>query len=396
MKFSQRLPLSLEDNPLARALATRRAEGKPIRDLTLVNPTKAGLPYPHAEIAAALAAGARAVYEPDSLGLFSAREVVAESYNGRGPDKVDPARLCLTASTSEAYGLLFKLLGDAGAEVLAPSPSYPLIEHMAALEGWRTKSYPLRPEAGGWKLDFAAVTAAITPSTRAIVVVHPHNPTGWMVRSADAHFLLETCAERGVALIVDEVFLDYVSTENKKIAQSFAAHETTALTFTLNGLSKSCAMPQLKLGWIHIDGPDKLANEALQRLEFIADAYLSVGTPVQTALPQLLQIGTDVRREIQQRIANNCATLAELNWPTGFSVLPYSAGWSALVRRPMALDEEALVLNVLDRAGVLAHPGYFFDFEVGGPGYHVVSLLAEPKEFRAGVEALCEWLPKLV
>jgi aspartate/methionine/tyrosine aminotransferase len=309
---------------------------------------------------------------------------------------VDPARLCLTASTSEAYGLLFKLLGDAGAEVLAPRPSYPLIEHMAALEGWRTKSYPLKLVDGSWQLDFAALTAAITPATRAIVVVHPHNPTGWMVRSTDAHFLLETCAARDIALIADEVFLDYAMEEQGKTTQSFAAHQVTALTFTLGGLSKSCGMPQLKLGWIQVGGPADLAREAQTRLEFIADAYLSVSTPVQAALPQLFQIGTQIRAQILRRLAENYATLAGLPWPQGFSVLPYAAGWSALVRRPLALDEEMLTVNILERAGVLAHPGYFFDFDVHGPGYHIVSLLPEPSEFRAGAEALCEWLPKLV
>jgi len=396
MNFSQRLPEMLDDNPLARAVAMRRAAGKPVLDLTLVNPTKAGLPYPFADIASALAEGARSVYEPESHGLLSAREAVAASYRGRGPDPVDSARLCLTASTSEAYGLLFKLLGDSGAEVLAPRPSYPLIEHMAALEGWRTKSYPLKLVEGVWQMDLKALAAAITPATRAIVVVHPHNPTGWMVRNTDAHFLLETCAARGVALIADEVFLDYAAEEQGKIAQSFAAHQVSALTFTLGGLSKSCGMPQLKLGWIHVGGPEQLAREAQTRLEFIADAYLSAGTPVQAALPQLFQIGIQIRAHIQQRIAENYAVLAALPWPQGFSVLPYTAGWSALVKRPVALDEEMLTVNILERAGVLAHPGYFFDFDAVGPGYHVVSLLPEPKEFRAGVEALCEWLPKLV
>jgi len=396
MNFSQRLPASLEENPLALAVAARRTSGKPVQDLTLVNPTKAGLPYPFAEISTALAEGARAAYEPESHGLLSAREAVARYYDGRGPDSVNPARLCLTASTSEAYGLLFKLLGDKGAEVLAPRPSYPLIEHLAGLEGWRTKYYPLKSDGDGWRMDFNALTAAITPATRAVVVVHPHNPTGWMVRNTDAHFLLDTCAARGLALIADEVFLDYVEKQNEKIAQSFAAHKVTALTFTLGGLSKSCAMPQLKLGWVHVGGPEKLAQEAQTRLEFIADAYLSAGTPVQAALPRLFQIGTGIRADLQKRFAENFATLAGLDWPSEFSVLPYAAGWSALIRRPQALDEERLTVNLLERAGVLAHPGYFFDFDAAGPGYHIVSLLPEPGEFRAGAEALCEWLPKLV
>jgi aspartate/methionine/tyrosine aminotransferase len=271
-----------------------------------------------------------------------------------------------------------------------------LIEHLAALEGWQTNYFPLRENSTTpWKIDFEALMAALTPATRAIAIVYPHNPTGWMVQSADAHFLLELCERRGLALIVDEVFLDYALPSKPRV-QSFAGCGPSALTFTLGGLSKSCAMPQLKLGWIHLGGPEALVREAQSRLEFIADAYLSVATPVQVALPRLFQIGTKIRTSIQARLAENYATLAGLNWPAGFSIPPYAAGWSALIRRPSAPDEEALPLRILDRAGVLAHPGYFYDFDAKGPGYHIVSLLPEPGEFRAGAAALREWLPKLV
>jgi aspartate/methionine/tyrosine aminotransferase len=396
MKFSSRLPVALDDNALARAVAQRRAKREVIYDLTLSNPTEAGFTYPQKEIAAGLAAGAKVAYAPEPRGLLSTRKAIAALYRGRGPDAVDPVRLHLTASTSEAYGFLFKLLGEPGAEVLAPTPSYPLIEHLASLEGWKTKHYPLVYKEGRWRMDFAAISAAITPATRVIAIIHPHNPTGWMVRNTDAHFLLETCEKHNIALIVDEVFLDYATDANKPLAQSFAAHQTSATTFTLGGLSKSCGLPQLKLGWICVGGPKATAEAAQARLDFITDAYLSVSTPVQAALPKLFSCGKKIRRQIQKRLDANYATLTSFDWPEGFLVLPHHAGWCALLQRPSAPDEEALALKLLDRAGVLAHPGYFFDFPVTGPAYHVLSLLPAEKTFRTGVKALHDWLPKLV
>lgn len=396
MKFSSRLPVVLDDNALARAVANRRAKRKVIYDLTLSNPTQAGFIYPQGEIAAALAAGAKAAYAPEPRGLLSARKAIAVSYRGRGPDAVQPENLHLSASTSEAYGFLFKLLGEPGAEVLAPTPSYPLIEHLASLEGWKTKQYPLTYKENRWQMDFAAITASITPATRAIAIIHPHNPTGWMVRNTDAHFLLETCEKHNIALIVDEVFLDYATDANKPLVQSFAAHKVSTLTFTLGGLSKSCGLPQLKLGWIHVGGPEKDVAAAQARLDFITDAYLSVSTPVQAALPKLFQCGKKIRAQIQKRIEANYTTLISFDWPEGFSILPHTAGWCALLRRPPAPDEEELARKLLDRAGVLAHPGYYFDFPTTGPAYHVLSLIPEPKTFRAGIKALHDWLPKLV
>ena len=396
MNFSTRIPGSLDDNPLSQAVASRRASDLPVFDLTLSNPTQAGFDYPAAEIAAALAAGARAPYAPDPRGLLSAREAIAEYYRGRGPDSVDPSQLQFTASTSEAYGFLFKLLGDPGAEILAPRPSYPLIEHLAALEGWKTRSYPLHFVENAWQIDHTALAAAVTPATRAIALIHPHNPTGKMIRNTDAHALLDLCAENSLALIADEVFLDYPAPGHEAHAQSFAAHQTNALTFALGGLSKSCALPQLKLAWIKIGGPPELVAAAQSRLDFITDSYLSVGTPVQAALPQLLKIGTDLREQIKQRLADNSATLTSHAWPEGFAVLSREAGWCALLRRPLAPDEETLALKLLDRSGVLAHPGYFFDFESDSHDYHVISLLPATEEFRHGIAALHEWLPKLV
>jgi aspartate/methionine/tyrosine aminotransferase len=427
--FSRRLPSVLDDNPLARALAARRAEGRPIFDLTLANPTQAGFAYPTAEIAQALGAGAAQIYEPTPRGLLSARQAIAGYYAAQhtsypAAQAVDPARLHLTASTSEAYSLLFKLLGDPGAEILAPAPSYPLIEHLAALDGWHAKPYPLEyvetrrcaegsaphfsnqiegtpdstkcPPAQGsnWRLNMEALTATVTPATRAIAVIHPHNPTGWLMRGGEvAHALLELCEARGLALIADEVFLNYPAQAHRNFARSFAVHEVSALTFTLGGLSKSCGLPHLKLGWIHVGGPATLVAQAQSRLDFIADAYLSVSTPVQAATGELLRMGSGIRAQIHARVEENFAILTALKWPTGFQVLPREAGWCALLRRPAAANEESLARQLLEHAGVLAHPGYFFDFP--DPGWHVISLLPEPETFRAAMTALREWLPKL-
>ncbi|HTB63334.1 MAG TPA: pyridoxal phosphate-dependent aminotransferase [Opitutales bacterium] len=399
MIFSRRIPAVLDDNPLARAVTARRAAGLPIYDLTLSNPTQASFNFPTAEIGAALAEGAKSKYEPTPRGLLSARESIANIYyNNRGPDAVSPDALHITASTSEAYGLLFKLLGGPGAEILAPRPSYPLIEHLAALDGWKTRYFPLEYDSTNrlWQVDYTALAAAITPATRAIAFIHPHNPAGKLVRSADAHALLELCEQHNLALIVDEVFLDYPAPGFAKFAQSFAAHQVSALTFTLGGLSKSCGLPHLKLGWIHTGGPAELVAQTQARLDFITDAYLSAATPVQAALPRLLQVGENIRAQIQKRIAENFAILTAMDWPAGFAILPREAGWSAVLRRPAANDEEALARQILDHAGVLAHPGYFFDFNPTALGYHILSLLPEPETFRSGIKLLREWLPKLV
>ena len=395
--FSTRLPKLLDDNPLTRAVAARRAAGLPVIDLTLANPTQAGLDYPTAEISAALAEGAAAPYAPDPRGLPTARAAIAHYYRERHGTDIDPDRLHLTASTSEAYGSLFKLLGKPGAEVLAPQPSYPLVEHLSALEGWQTKFFPLYCESDcRWRVDFTALAAACTFATRAIALVHPHNPTGAFLHPADAKRIREFCAAKNLALIVDEVFLDYPAPGWENHAHTFAETAGPALTFTLGGLSKSCGLPHLKLAWIHTGGPTALASSAGARLDFVSDAYLNAATPVQAALPQLFALGEKIRAQIQKRLARNYLTLSLADWPEGFAVMPRDGGWTALVRSPAAPSAESLAIQLLNRTGILAHPGYFFDFDSAGPGYHALSLLPEPKEFSAAVSLLLEWLPKLV
>jgi alanine-synthesizing transaminase len=378
-RFSRRLPTDLEPNSITQALARHGPVGL---DLTLSNPTLCGLAYPP-DLLAALAQRAGLKYHPDPRGLAGARTAVASEYARHGVG-LDPNRIILTASTSEAYAILFKLLCNPGEAVLVPSPSYPLFEHLAKVEAVEAIPYHLDVEHG-WRLDLTEVAAA-EERVCAVIVVHPNNPTGSFVHPDDAVGLVDLCARRGWALIADEVFLDYPLGESSAAPACFAATQD-ALTFTLGGLSKSVGLPQLKLAWIAASGPDGLLAQALLRLELIADMFLSVGTPVQLAMPALLAGGTPVRAAILKRCRSNLATLS-----TGISTVPALAllapagGWSAVLRYPAVVDEEELVLELLERDSVAVHPGFFFDFP--GDGYLVVSLLPPQDIFAEGVRRI--------
>ena len=297
---------------------------------------------------------------------------------------MDPEHVLLTASTSEAYAYLFKLLADPGEAVLVPTPSYPLFEHLARVEGVQAVPYQLDPEAG-WRLDTHALARA--PETvRAVVVVHPNNPTGSFVHPDDAAALSELAARKGWAIIADEVFLDYPLDGGAGAGWSFAG-DRAALTFTLGGLSKSVGLPQLKLAWVVASGPHAAVAAALERLEFVADTFLSVATPVQLALPTLLREGAAVRETILTRCRANLAALrrAAADVPS-VSVPPLGGGWSAMLRVPAVVGEEELVLELLHEDRVAVHPGYFFDFPADGT--LVLSLLPEPDTFAEGVRRL--------
>ena len=376
--FSRRVPSDLAPNRIASA----RAAAAPRFDLTVSNPTACGLPYPE-QLLNALADPAGLAYRPHPRGLKSARRAAAAEYRRFGVE-VDPERVVLTASTSEAYALLFKLLADPGEAVLVPSPSYPLFEHLARAEGVEAIPYHLHPELG-WRPDIGEVAAA-PERVRAAVVVHPNNPTGSFVHPDDAAALERVAAARGWAVIADEVFLDYPLDGGPGAGATFAT-AGDALTFTLGGLSKSVGLPQLKLGWIVAGGPDHLTRPALERLEFIADTFLSVGTPVQLALPALLREAAPVRAAI---LARTRANLAELRRAAAavpeVSVLPAGGGWSAVLRVPDVVGEEELTLELLERDGVAVQPGYFFDFPAAG--VLVVSLLPEPAALAEGASRL--------
>ena len=375
--FSRRVPADLRANRISETLARL---GAPAFDLTVSNPTACGIPYPD-DVLTPLANPAALRYRPDPRGRREARAAVAEEYRRHGVT-LDPDRIVLTASTSEAYAFLFKLLCDPGETVLTPLPSYPLFEHLARVEGVGAQAYHLEPEAG-WRPDLDEIAAA-GDEVRGVIVVHPNNPTGSLVQAADATDLARLCRRRGWALIADEVFLDYPLDAGD--AASFTA-ASEALTFTLGGLSKSVGLPQLKLAWIAVSGPDEEVGTALERLEFIADTFLSVATPVQLALPELLRTGAVVRAAIAARCRANLAGLrAAAPVCPAVSVLPVDGGWSAVLRFPAVIGEEELVLALLTHDGVAVQPGFFFDFP--RDGYLVLSLLPPPEVFHNGVERL--------
>jgi len=382
--FSSRLHWDLRPNRLAEAQGAKRRQGAEILDLTESNPTRAGLAYPAKEILAALGDGRALVYEPAPAGLHGAREAVARDYAARGWI-IDPARIFITASTSESYAWLFKLLADADDEVLVPRPSYPLFEFLARMELARAVEYPLVYH-DGWAIDLDALGRAIGERTRAIVLVNPNNPTGSFVKRGELERLVELAAERNLALISDEVFSDYAFGPDAERVESLTGVEG-ALTFCLSGLSKLAGLPQLKLGWIVTGGPAALRAEATERLELIADTYLSVGTPVQLALPRLLESGARAAERIGERLRRNLAALDRvLARIPGTARLPVEGGWSAVLRIGAAVRGGDLALELLETADVLVQPGWFFDFEEEDAV--VVSLLPLPADFDEGIARL--------
>jgi alanine-synthesizing transaminase len=379
MRFSSRVPSDLAPNRLTRALERRRAEGRPVLDLTVSNPTTVGLAF-DPDALAPLGSPEGLVYAPEPFGLASARRAVAADFARRG-FAVAPERIALTASTSEAYAHLFKLLCEPDDAVLVPSPSYPLFDHLARLERVRAVPYPLDGH-GGWALDVDAVARLVTPATRAVFVVNPNNPTGTFLKPRELDRLAGLAAGLGLAIVGDEVFFDY-PLDCGRAEVAGVLDDVRALTFSLGGLSKSAGLPQVKLGWLAAGGPDALVGEALARLELVADTYLSVSTPVQLAAGALIAAGAARRAAIQARIAANLAALRRLaaRHPA-CRVLPVEGGWSAVVQVPRTDGEEALALRLLEEDGVLVHPGYFFDFP--REAFIVLSLLPPPEELEAG------------
>lgn len=360
--FSRRADWTAQVNRLTKARAARDAD---LYDLTQANPTRANIDYPLDELAKTMTRAARVAYDPHPRGLLSARETLG-----------DPEDLILTASTSEAYSFLFKLLCDPGDNVVSATPSYPLFEHLAALESVELRHFPLEFH-GRWELHAARVREVVDEKTRAIIVVNPNNPTGSYVTPAEQREL----ASIGLPVISDEVFLDYGN------GASFTTDEV--LTFRLGGLSKSVGLPHFKLAWMRVAGPGK--EQALEALELIADNYLSVATPVQAALPDLLRIGKRIHAAIAERVSSNLAHLQRAITPaSGSTLLPVEGGWSAVIRVPRIRSDEELALELIEQYGVVVHPGYFFDFEE--EGHLVVSLLTPSTIFEEGIERLLDTL----
>jgi aspartate/methionine/tyrosine aminotransferase len=378
--FSSRLNWDLRPNRISASLDARRRAGARILDLTESNPTHAGLAYPSAEILAALGDARSLRYEPSPTGVAEARSAVAAYYAARGVS-VPLDRIVLTASTSEAYSYVFKLLADPGDEVLVPRPSYPLFEFLARLESVRAVDYPLVYD-GSWRIDFPALEAALTPHTRAIVVVNPNNPTGSFLKTGERDRLIAMAAARGMAIVSDEVFSDYAFAPDPERVRTLAG-VAGALAFSLSGLSKIAGLPQMKLGWIVTAGPEELRTAALARLELIADTYLSAAAPAQYGAARLMEAGARVREQISARVRQNLDWLRGAVAGSAVSVLAVEGGWYATLELPRTRSEEEWTLELLERDGVLVQPGFFFDFET--EAFLVVSLLTPPGIFREGV-----------
>jgi len=386
--FTSRTNWPLAPNRFTQAVEQHRLAGNELLDLTVSNPTNCGFAYPEEDILGALTDQRVFRYAPESKGLRGAREAVADYYRGRtgftGPcGSLDPERIVLASGTSEAYSHIFRLLCEPGDEILAPSPSYPLFEFLADLSDIRLVTYPLLYDHG-WQVDLPSLRAAISPRSRAVLVVHPNNPTGSFVKPGEATVLSEICAERTLALVADEVFLDYSS--GAETARTFAGNDS-ALTFTLSGLSKICLLPQMKLAWVVVSGPAALAETAVERLEVIADTYLSPSTPVQLAAPRFLALRHGLQKQLRQRVTANLATVdAMLRESKVLTRLDREGGWYAVLRVPATGSDEDLAVELLERCCVLVHPGHFFNFS--RDGFLVLSLITPEPQFCEGVQRL--------
>ena len=393
--FAKRTNWNMAPNRLSQALAAYRAAGKPLLDLTVSNPTECGFEYDRSAILNALSNAGALIYEPNPRGLESARRAVARYYADRKED-VLLEDIFLTTSTSEAYSYIFRTLCDPGDEVLVPSPSYPLLDFLADIQDVSIVRYPLdyfTPDRKavndhGWQIDFHALERAITSRTRGVIVVHPNNPTGHFARSADIAKLNSICSAREMAIIADEVFLDFPIEGNR--SASFAANRG-ASTFTLSGLSKISGLPQMKAAWLIAGGPQEWKREALARLEVIADIYLSVNAPVQLAIPKFLEHRHTFQNQVMSRVRRNLGELdRQLAAQKAISRLIVQGGWCAVLRTPATRSDEDLAIELLNAQGVSVHPGHFYEFPADG--YLIVSLLTPERTFAEGINRLLSFV----
>ena len=386
--FSQRTNWNLEPNRLAVAYRRMRQAGREILDLTISNPTHAGFQYDDTAILHALSNPKSLVYDPQPKGLLCARKAITEYYSQQATAAaVDPESLILTTSTSEAYSFIFRLVANAGDEILVPKPSYPLFDFLADLQDIGLAGYPLIYDHG-WHIDFASLEQAVTDRTRGVIVVHPNNPTGSYTTAEERERLNECCARLGLPIIADEVFLDYQLSSGT--VRSFADN-TDVLTFSLSGISKISALPQMKLAWMAVSGPSEKAHAALARLEVIADTYLSLNTPIQLASLTLLEQRKSIQPQLLSRVRCNLGELdCQLGLQTTCSRLEVEGGWCAVIRVPATRPDEELAIDLLQGCAVLVHPGHFYDFP--RDGYLVVSLIAPTAEFQKGISRVLNFL----
>jgi len=387
--FARRTSWRLTENRYAAALSAARRSSAKLFDLTASNPTHCDINFASAAILSSLSRAESLNYEPDPQGLRSARKAVADYYKAshvRGNASIiSPEQIFLTTSTSEGYSYLFRLLCDPGDEVLVPRPSYPLFEFLADIQDVQLRGYELFYDHG-WHVDIGGLQEAITARTRAVLVVNPNNPTGSFVHSSELRQLVLSCSERNLALISDEVFLDY-EVEHK--AEISAAFSSECLSFALSGLSKISCLPQMKLAWIVVNGPAELREQAHARLHVIADTYLSVNAPIQHALPELLKQRDHLQPQLTQRIRANLEFLdGELKSVASTQRLKVEGGWYCVLRIPAKRLDEDLAIELIERSRVVVHPGHFYDFQ--SDGYLVVSLITPENEFRNGVTSILE------
>jgi len=380
--FADRTNWNLKANPLSEALAQHRTSGKALLDLTASNPTECGFDYDSRAILQALANPTSLAYDPDPRGLPSARHAVAAYYAARGTE-VPVDSIILTTSTSEAYSYVFRTLCNSGDEILIPEPSYPLFAFLADIQDVKLVRYPLDYDYG-WQINFHALQRGITARTRGVIVVHPNNPTGHFTKPHELEKLNEICATRNLAIIADEVFLDFALQAERPF--SFAQN-SAALTFSMSGLSKISGLPQMKAGWLVTSGPEELRSRALARLEIIADTYLSMNAPVQWAIPALLEQRHSFQKQLLARVRRNLAELdRQLATQKSCVRLVVEAGWYAVLRIPATRSDEELAIDLLAQKNIYVHPGHFYDFP--SEGFLIVSLIMREEEFAAGVKLL--------
>jgi alanine-synthesizing transaminase len=380
--FADRTNWNLNSNRLSEAFAKHRAANKPLLDLTVSNPTGCGFVYDRGSILQALANPASLCYDPEPKGVRSAREGIAEYYSAHGI--VTPVEnIILTTSTSEAYSFTFRILCNPGDEVLIPEPSYPLFSFLADIHDVKLVSYPLLYDHG-WQIDFHALQQAITPRTRGIIVVNPNNPTGHFCKAQEIEKLNEICSARRIAIIGDEVFLDFHLGATRPFSFSTNA---ASLTLTMSGLSKIAGLPQMKAAWLIASGPEESKTQTLSRLEVIADTFLSMNTPVQLAVPRFLELRHGFQNQLMTRVRKNLAKLdAQLVAQSSCSRFEVEGGWYAVLRVPVTRSDEDLAIELLNTQGIYVHPGHFYDFRADG--YLIVSLITPSEDFDEGVKRL--------
>ncbi len=384
--FSDRTNWKLTRNRFTKAWEEMRAAGREVLDLTISNPTRAGFDYHEAAILGALSSPRAMDYDPQPKGLLEAREAVSGYYGEQqATTELDPEQLILTTSTSEGYSYVFRLLCNPGDEVLIPKPSYPLFEFLGDLQDVKLVPYPLIYDHG-WQIDFPSMPKAVSPLTRAVVVVHPNNPTGSYLKPDERDTLNRFCAEHDLALVGDEVFLDYAHDGRSR---SSLALNREVLTFTLSGLSKVSALPQMKVAWMVANGPKAQWKDAVARLEVIADTYLSMNGPIQWAVPILLEQRKSIQKQLLDRVLANLAELdRQLAARKSCQRLGVEGGWYAVLRVPVTGSDEDRTIELLRRKSVLVHPGHFYDFP--GEGHLVLSLIGPKGEFAEGIRRVLE------